>query len=142
MRMWESPKHQHPRSREALASPEDPNPKLQAPEKHQAPIVKSAALFLELRCLELLWSLDVGAWSLTRRRGVCHHPRDGCFQLFQLHRLGQIFRKAGFQAFADIRVHAKTADRDSADGAHGAEIAKKIHAVAVGQTDIADEKVE
>ena len=39
-----------------------PNPKLQAPEKHQAPNTKSQRC-LELRCLEFLWCLDLGIWS-------------------------------------------------------------------------------
>src|SRR5256714_15512110 len=42
---------------------EAPSTKLQAPEKHQAPNIKPGALFLELRCLELPWSLELGAWS-------------------------------------------------------------------------------
>ena len=50
--------------------------------------------------------------------------------------------EARFETFVDIGIHAETTDRDSTDGAHGAEIPKQVHAVAVGQTDIADEQVE
>src|SRR2546423_5322351 len=44
---------------------EAPSTKLQAPEKHQAPNIKPGALLLELRCFELLWSLELGAWCFS-----------------------------------------------------------------------------
>src|SRR6202048_4705913 len=42
---------------------EAPRSKHQAPEKHQAPNTNATTQILELRCWELPWSLELGAWS-------------------------------------------------------------------------------
>src|SRR5438552_3290866 len=45
---------------------EAPNSKHRAPEKFQTPIPQDAAATLCVWSLELLWSLDVGAWSFIQ----------------------------------------------------------------------------
>src|SRR5256885_9000191 len=89
-----------------------------------------------------LWCLVLGIWSLTRRRRVCHHPRDRRFEFLQLYRLDQMFREPGCDALCDIGVHPETADGNATNGAGGAKNAEQIHSVAVGQTDVADQQVE
>src|SRR2546423_6418272 len=53
-----------------------------------------------------------------------------------------MLRKPGFQALAEVTVHSKTTDRDSANRIFCAKNPEQIHAVAIGQTDIADEQIE
>jgi hypothetical protein len=51
-------------------------------------------------------------WAIVLR----HRVFDRGFEFFELHRFDQMRGKAGFEALADIGVHAKTTDRDSGDG--------------------------
>ena len=48
---------------ETYGKNETPSSKHRAPEKHQAPNINAAAPLLELRCLVLLWCLELGIWS-------------------------------------------------------------------------------
>src|SRR6266487_2321699 len=67
---------------------------------------------------------------------------NGGFQVFELDRFDQMFRKTCVQTPFDIAAVAKTADRDPRNLRNRAQLHHELHAASVRQSNIADEQIE